>query len=241
MCSRWTSTVRRQESARTYYAIQTHSVVRTWQDFDQARVPPPGNFERNVIAYSLPRFPNTKMLDAVKTYVGDRRKGIAEAAGIAGGLYLVRRYMIDRFQEMQQKLEEERLARERCVVFPLFSIYNPFKKKKTSFLRLWIMHMQPKATVHANPRKHLLDHLNAHDHPSWPNFATNGRRWTYTRTPTTVKKSKRCKATTTTTTTPRTAAIKPSIQCRCCAWPWCALWRNPISGIHVTVHDRTHT
>ena len=76
------------------------------------------------------------MLDAVKTYVGDRRKGIAEAAGIAGGLYLVRRYMIDRFQEMQQKLEEERLARERCVVFPLFSIYNPFKKKKTSFLRL---------------------------------------------------------------------------------------------------------
>jgi peroxin-3 len=57
------------------------------------------------------------MLHAVKTYVGDRRKGIVKAAGIAGGVYLVRRYMMNRFQEMQDKLQEERLARERYLSF----------------------------------------------------------------------------------------------------------------------------
>jgi peroxin-3 len=55
------------------------------------------------------------MLHSVKTYVSDRRQGIIKVAGIAGGVYLVRRYMLDRFQEMQEKLQEERVARERCV------------------------------------------------------------------------------------------------------------------------------
>jgi peroxin-3 len=58
---------------------------------------------------------NDSMLHAIKTHVGERRKAFAKAAGIAGSVYLVRRYMVDRFQEMQDKLQEERVARERCV------------------------------------------------------------------------------------------------------------------------------
>ena len=53
------------------------------------------------------------MLHTIKTYVSDRRKGITKVVGIAGGVYLLRRYMLDRFHEMQEKLQEERQAHER--------------------------------------------------------------------------------------------------------------------------------
>ncbi|KAF8624723.1 hypothetical protein AX17_007054 [Amanita inopinata Kibby_2008] len=52
------------------------------------------------------------MLQSVKTYVYDRRKGLSQTAGFVGGIYLVRRYVNDRLEELKVKMEQERLARE---------------------------------------------------------------------------------------------------------------------------------
>lgn len=63
------------------------------------------------------------MLHALKTYVNDRRQGTVKIAGIAGGVYMVRRYTMDRWQEMQEKLQEERVARERYDIIFLPALF----------------------------------------------------------------------------------------------------------------------
>ncbi|PFH46414.1 hypothetical protein AMATHDRAFT_155140 [Amanita thiersii Skay4041] len=52
------------------------------------------------------------MLQAVRTYVYDRRKGFATTAGFVSGVYLVRQYVNERLEELKVKMEQERLARE---------------------------------------------------------------------------------------------------------------------------------
>lgn len=57
------------------------------------------------------------MLTSVKTFVSNRQKGLVKTAGIVGGLYLGRQYIRDRLDEVKEKLEEERVARDKCVYF----------------------------------------------------------------------------------------------------------------------------
>ncbi|KAF9461116.1 Peroxin-3 [Collybia nuda] len=52
------------------------------------------------------------MLSSVKTFVSTRRQGLTKAAGIVGGLYLVRQYITDRLDEVKNRLEEEKVARD---------------------------------------------------------------------------------------------------------------------------------
>ncbi|KAF8876836.1 Peroxin-3-domain-containing protein [Infundibulicybe gibba] len=51
------------------------------------------------------------MLHSIKTYIHDRRSGLSKVAGLAGGLYVVRGYVKDRLEEVKDRLEEERVAR----------------------------------------------------------------------------------------------------------------------------------
>ena len=53
------------------------------------------------------------MLQSVKTYVYERRNGLARTAGFVGGAYLLQHYVSDRLEELKVKLDEERIARER--------------------------------------------------------------------------------------------------------------------------------
>ncbi|KAJ3840420.1 Peroxin-3 [Lentinula raphanica] len=46
------------------------------------------------------------------SYLDSHRNGLKKAAGIAGGLYLIRGYIRARLEEVQEKMEEERLARD---------------------------------------------------------------------------------------------------------------------------------
>ncbi|KAF9065593.1 Peroxin-3, partial [Rhodocollybia butyracea] len=46
------------------------------------------------------------------SYLERHRNGLRKAAGITGGLYLVRGYVKERLEEVKEKMEQERLARE---------------------------------------------------------------------------------------------------------------------------------
>ncbi|KAJ3714232.1 Peroxin-3 [Lentinula raphanica] len=46
------------------------------------------------------------------SYLDSHRNGLEKAAGITGGLYLIRGYIRARLEEVQEKMEEERLARD---------------------------------------------------------------------------------------------------------------------------------
>ncbi|KAJ3753531.1 Peroxin-3 [Lentinula raphanica] len=46
------------------------------------------------------------------SYLDSHRNGLKKAAGITGGLYLIRGYIRARLEEVQEKMEEERLARD---------------------------------------------------------------------------------------------------------------------------------
>ncbi|KIL66613.1 hypothetical protein M378DRAFT_74956 [Amanita muscaria Koide BX008] len=52
------------------------------------------------------------MIQSLKSYVYDKRKGLAKTAGFVGGAYLLQRYVSDRLAELKAKLDEERIARE---------------------------------------------------------------------------------------------------------------------------------
>lgn len=52
------------------------------------------------------------MIRSLKSYVYDKRKGLAKTAGFVGGAYLLQRYVSDRLAELKAKLDEERIARE---------------------------------------------------------------------------------------------------------------------------------
>ncbi|KAG5642120.1 hypothetical protein DXG03_003591 [Asterophora parasitica] len=52
------------------------------------------------------------MFTAVKSFVSERRRGFTKAAAIAGGVYVVRGYVRDRLDEVKDRLEQERMARD---------------------------------------------------------------------------------------------------------------------------------
>lgn len=52
------------------------------------------------------------MLQSMRTYIYERRKGLAKSAAFVGGVYLVQRYVTDRLEELKVKLDQEKLARE---------------------------------------------------------------------------------------------------------------------------------
>ena len=53
------------------------------------------------------------MFNSVTNYVYDRRKRLARTAGVVGGLYLVGQYASARIADMRDRVQEERLAREK--------------------------------------------------------------------------------------------------------------------------------
>lgn len=55
------------------------------------------------------------MFDGVKTYIYERRAGLSKATAITCSIYMVRRYITERLQEIKDKLEEERVARDKYV------------------------------------------------------------------------------------------------------------------------------
>ncbi|KAG6867655.1 hypothetical protein C0993_012674 [Termitomyces sp. T159_Od127] len=52
------------------------------------------------------------MLTSTKNFFYKRRKGLTKAATIVGGVYAVRGYFRDRFEEVKDRLEQERAARD---------------------------------------------------------------------------------------------------------------------------------
>ncbi len=55
------------------------------------------------------------MISTLKNYVNDRKATAAKAAGFVGGLYIAKRYVTNRLDEVKSRLEQERAARERSV------------------------------------------------------------------------------------------------------------------------------
>ena len=53
------------------------------------------------------------MFDKVRNYVYERRKGLATAAGFAGGIYLAARYILERLEEVREQVVQEKAAREK--------------------------------------------------------------------------------------------------------------------------------
>lgn len=53
------------------------------------------------------------MLDTVKGYVYDRRWRLAKAVTVTGSVYMVGRYVINRLEEVRDKVMLERMARDR--------------------------------------------------------------------------------------------------------------------------------
>jgi len=53
------------------------------------------------------------MFDEVRNYLYQRRKGLATAAGFAGGLYLASRYFLERLEEVREQVVQEKTAREK--------------------------------------------------------------------------------------------------------------------------------
>ncbi|KII85718.1 hypothetical protein PLICRDRAFT_56925 [Plicaturopsis crispa FD-325 SS-3] len=52
------------------------------------------------------------MLESVKAYVYDRRGGLAKTTGVIGGAYLVGRYVVERLEEVKEKVMEEKVVRD---------------------------------------------------------------------------------------------------------------------------------
>ena len=53
-----------------------------------------------------------RMLDSVRTYVHDRRWRLTKAAGVAGGVYLCGRYVLDRLKDAREAVMQEKQARD---------------------------------------------------------------------------------------------------------------------------------
>lgn len=52
------------------------------------------------------------MFTSIKGYLFDRRRTLAKTAGVVGGLYLVGRYILQRIEEVRDKVIQDRLARD---------------------------------------------------------------------------------------------------------------------------------
>lgn len=53
------------------------------------------------------------MIESVKDYLYDRRRGLTKVVGVFGAAYLVGRYVSERLEEVKEKVMQERLARDR--------------------------------------------------------------------------------------------------------------------------------
>ncbi|KAG5636030.1 hypothetical protein H0H81_009330 [Sphagnurus paluster] len=92
------------------------------------------------------------MLTTLKNFVADRRSGLSKVATVVGGVYVVRSYIHDRLEEVKERLEEERIARETYAPIALSnrstdgqssSLHNRFNKNQedASFIILGLMQM----------------------------------------------------------------------------------------------------
>lgn len=53
-----------------------------------------------------------RMLDSIRIYVYDRRWRLTKAAGVAGGVYLCGRYVLDRLKDAREAVTQEKQARD---------------------------------------------------------------------------------------------------------------------------------
>lgn len=53
------------------------------------------------------------MLDRIRSYFYERRRGMATTAGLVGTLYMTGKYVMDRFEEMREQAMEMQRAREK--------------------------------------------------------------------------------------------------------------------------------
>lgn len=53
------------------------------------------------------------MLFGLPEYLYERRTGLKRAAGYVGGVYLVGRYVVERLDEIREKVVEDRTARDK--------------------------------------------------------------------------------------------------------------------------------
>lgn len=56
---------------------------------------------------------NIAMLDRIRSYFYERRRGLATTAGVVGTLYMTGKYVMDRFEEMREQAMEMQRAREK--------------------------------------------------------------------------------------------------------------------------------
>jgi peroxin-3 len=52
------------------------------------------------------------MIHSARNYLYDRRRGLAKTAGVVGGAYLIGRYVVERLEEVREKVMLERVARD---------------------------------------------------------------------------------------------------------------------------------
>jgi Peroxin-3 len=55
------------------------------------------------------------MLSKFRRYVWERRRGLLKLAGVAGGIYFVANYLLERLEEIREALRQEQLAKEKRV------------------------------------------------------------------------------------------------------------------------------
>jgi peroxin-3 len=53
------------------------------------------------------------MLDGLRTYFYERRRGIATTAGVFGALYLTGQYVLDRLEDMREQVMQSQRDREK--------------------------------------------------------------------------------------------------------------------------------
>lgn len=52
------------------------------------------------------------MFESIRGYLYGRRRTLAKTAGLLGGLYLLARYIMQRIEEVREKVIQDRLARD---------------------------------------------------------------------------------------------------------------------------------